>query len=96
MYVLVTYDVADTLGAGSRRLAKVAKICERYGQRVQQSVFECSVTPAEYELLKHGIIGVIDEEKDTVRLYNLGNNWENRVDHIGSKVPYNPNEPMIL
>ena len=96
MYVLVTYDVATSDASGRRRLARVARLCVRYGQRVQQSVFECAVDPAQYALLKHELEGLCDETQDTVRLYNLGNNWANRVEHIGIKRPYNPDEPMIV
>ncbi len=96
MYVLVTYDVSTADAAGRRRLAQVARLCVHYGQRVQNSVFECSITPSQYAELRHELETLCDESKDTVRLYNLGNNWANRVEHIGATRPYNPDEPMIV
>ena len=95
MYVLIVYDVSTANAAGERRLAKVARLCVRYGQRVQNSVFECSITPAQYAEIKHELEKICDQSQDTVRLYNLGKNWENRVEHIGTRVPYHPDEPFI-
>ena len=96
MYVLVTYDVSTSDASGRRRLAQVARLCVRYGQRVQNSVFECSITPGQYAELRHELGRLCDEGRDTVRLYNLGNNWANRVEHIGAREPYNPDEPMVV
>lgn len=96
MYILVTYDVASGGLAGSKRLRHVAKICTRYGQRVQFSVFECLIDPAQYEALKHELSKVIDSSKDSLRFYNLGKRWQNRVEHIGAKRPYDPEEPLII
>ncbi len=85
MMVLVTYDVNTETAAGRKRLRKVAKQCENYGQRVQNSVFECLIDPAQLRQLKHLLIEIIDEEKDSLRFYYLGNKWRNRVEHIGAK-----------
>lgn len=90
MYVLVTYDVATSDPGGARRLRRVAKICTEYGQRVQFSVFECLVDPGQYETLKHRLSRVIDEEHDSLRLYNLGKNWKERVEKIGADRSYDP------
>lgn len=96
MYVLVTYDVATDDVAGARRLRRVAKLCVEYGQRVQCSVFECLVDPAQYEMLKHRLSKIIDEEKDSLLFYNLGKNWKPRVERLGSKGVYDPEGPLII
>ncbi len=90
MMVLVTYDVETATKEGRRRLRKVAKECQNVGQRVQNSVFECLVDPAQFEELKHTLIKIIDKDKDSLRFYYLGANWKRRVDHIGAKPTYDP------
>ncbi|WP_346675619.1 CRISPR-associated endonuclease Cas2 [Enorma phocaeensis] len=90
MYVLITYDVADTATDGAGRLRRVAKLCTQYGQRVQFSVFECLLEPAQFEQLKHDLLDVIDIERDSIRFYNLGSNWKRRVEHFGAKEGYDP------
>ncbi|OJX38852.1 MAG: CRISPR-associated endonuclease Cas2 [Chloroflexi bacterium 44-23] len=85
MLLLVTYDVNTETKAGKKRLRKVAKVCQNYGQRVQNSVFECLVEPAQYRLLQSQIVDMMDKEKDSVRFYNLGNEWKKRVEHVGAK-----------
>ena len=85
MMVLVTYDVNTETAEGRKRLRKVAKQCENYGQRVQNSVFECLIDPAQLRQLKHLLTDLIDQEKDSLRFYYLGNKWRNRVEHIGAK-----------
>lgn len=96
MLVLVTYDVETSTAGGRSRLRKVAKQCVNYGQRVQNSVFECLVEPAQFAELKHRLESIIDTEKDSLRFYMLGSKWENKIEHIGAKESYNPEEPMIL
>lgn len=96
MYVLVTYDVASSEAGGAKRLRRVAKICTRYGQRVQLSVFECLVDPAQFARLKHELTQVIDKDRDSLRFYNLGKNWQSRVEHIGAKDTYDPEGLLIL
>ena len=85
MFVLVSYDVDTHNQDGARRLRQVAKVCKNYGQRVQYSVFECLVDPAQWVVFKDRLIDVIDEEKDSLRFYYLGSNWRRRVEHIGAK-----------
>jgi len=85
MLVLVSYDVATADPGGQRRLNRVAKACKDYGQRVQYSVFECIVDPAQWAVLKDRLIGEINQEKDSLRFYYLGSNWRHRVEHVGAK-----------
>lgn len=96
MYVLVTYDVATGDAAGARRLRRVAKLCVQYGQRVQHSVFECLVDPAQYEFLKHELTKLIDVKKDSVLFYNLGKNWKPRVERIGLREAYDPEGLLLI
>jgi CRISPR-associated protein Cas2 len=85
MLVLVSYDVATADPGGQRRLNRVAKACKDYGQRVQYSVFECIVDPAQWAVLKDRLINEINQEKDSLRFYYLGSNWRHRVEHVGAK-----------
>lgn len=85
MLVLVSYDVETLDIIGQRRLRKVAKICINYGQRVQYSVFECLVDPAQWVALKQELIDAADLKKDSLRFYFLGANWKRRVEHLGAK-----------
>jgi len=96
MYILVTYDVSTTTPAGRRRLRRVAKTCLDYGQRVQNSVFECLVDPAQKVELEAKLLKIIDPKSDSIRIYNLGNNWTQRVDHHGKNDDFNIEEPLIL
>lgn len=95
MMVLITYDVETTTPNGKKRLRKVAKQCVNFGQRVQNSVFECLVDPAQFVELRHRLEEIIDSEKDSLRYYFLGNNWRSRVEHAGVKSNYDP-EGIIL
>ena len=85
MFVLVSYDVSTVDRHGQRRLRRVAKICTNYGQRVQFSVFECLVDPAQWAILRQQLIDAIDPERDSLRFYYLGSNWKRRVEHVGAK-----------
>ena len=96
MFVLVSYDVAVTESGGTRRLRRVAKACKDYGQRVQFSVFECIVDPAQWEVLKAKLIQEIDVEFDSLRFYYLGSNWERRVEHVGVKAGIDQQGPLIV
>lgn len=96
MLVLITYDVSIVDDDGPKRLRYVAKTCEDYGQRVQNSVFECLVDPAQYILLKNRLLNIIKPEKDSLRFYHLGKNWKRRVEHYGIKPAYIQGEPLIL
>ena len=96
MYVLVTYDVATSSDGGVKRLRKIAKVCKNFGQRVQNSVFECKVDPAQLVDLKAQLLQIIDEQHDSLRFYNLGNNWKRRVEHVGAKESYDIEGPLIV
>ena len=96
MLVLVAYDVNTENTAGKRRLRHVAKLCENYGQRVQYSLFECLINPAQWTFLRQGLIERIDSETDSLRFYFLGKNWKKRIEHIGAKEAYDPEGPMIV
>jgi CRISPR-associated protein Cas2 len=96
LLVLITYDVNTETPAGRRRLRKVAKECLNYGQRVQNSVFECVVDAAQSREIKEKLIGLIDEETDSLRFYYLGNNYKGKVEHVGAKETYDVDAPIIL
>jgi CRISPR-associated protein Cas2 len=96
MMVLITYDVETVSPSGKKRLRKVAKQCVNFGQRVQNSVFECLIDPAQFAELRHRLEAIIDVEKDSLRFYFLGNSWRNKVDHVGSKSTYDPEDTLIL
>jgi len=85
MFVLVSYDVSTIDRAGQRRLRRVAKVCKNYGQRVQFSVFECLVDPAQWAVMRQQLLDIIDPDSDSLRFYFLGSNWRRRVEHIGAK-----------
>lgn len=95
MMMLVSYDVARD-EKGEKRLRHVAKTCESYGQRVQYSVFECLVDPAQWTELKAKLISEINPEYDSLRFYSLGANWQHRVEHIGQKKTLDPQGVLIL
>lgn len=96
MYILVTYDVSTTTPAGKSRLRRVAKACLDFGQRVQNSVFECKVDPAQLVALKTRLLDIIDPELDSIRFYHLGSNWHQKVEHHGAKQGYDVDGPLIL
>ncbi|MCQ4772605.1 CRISPR-associated endonuclease Cas2 [Lacrimispora saccharolytica] len=96
MLVLITYDVNTETAAGRKRLRKVAKQCENYGRRVQNSVFECIVDQAQSVMLKATLADIIDEEVDSLRFYYLGNKYETKVDHIGVDRGNAVDQPLIL
>lgn len=95
MMVLVTYDVNTETPEGRRRLRHTAKVCKNYGQRVQNSVFECLVDPAQFATLKIRLCEIMDVERDSLRFYFLGKNWKNRVEHFGAKEGYDPEGILI-
>ncbi len=88
MLVLITYDVSTQTAAGKTRLRKVAKECVNYGQRVQNSVFECILDASQLLLLKDRLVSLINEEEDSLRFYYLGNNYQTKVEHFGAKASY--------
>jgi CRISPR-associated protein Cas2 len=96
MLVLVTYDVSTGDKAGQRRLRQVAKICLNHGQRVQNSVFECTLRQENFVNLKQQLLGVIQEDQDSLRFYFLGSNWEYKVEHFGVKPSLNMEDPLII
>jgi CRISPR-associated protein Cas2 len=96
MFVLVTYDVNTETAEGRRRLRQVARICENRGQRVQNSVFECVVDPAQWAALKARLLAIASPEVDSLRFYFLGNNWRQRVEHFGAKPSYDPEGPLLI
>ncbi|MDA8084605.1 MAG: CRISPR-associated endonuclease Cas2 [Nitrospiraceae bacterium] len=96
MFVIVSYDVATSDDGGQRRLRRVAKVCKDYGQRVQKSVFECIVDPAQWAVLKDKLESEINREKDSLRYYYLGSNWKNRVEHVGAKEPIDQEGPLLI
>ena len=96
MLVLITYDVNTSDAAGRGRLRRIAKECVNYGQRVQNSVFECFLDAAQYKLLQAELRQLIDPEKDSLRFYNLGNHYESRIEHIGVKTSYAPEGLLML
>lgn len=95
MLVLITYDVATDNENGQKRLRKVARICENYGQRVQKSVFECAVEPAMWTLMRQALIEAVDLKQDSLRFYFLGKNWKPRIEHLGAGQTYDPEGPLI-
>ena len=96
MLVLITYDVNTTTSAGRRRLRMVAKKCVAHGTRVQNSVFECVLDNSQYKLLKHELEQLIDTNYDSLRFYTLGNNYQNKVTHIGAKETFEIEGDLIL
>lgn len=96
MLVLVTYDVNTANSEGQKRLRKVAKVCESRGQRVQNSVFECLLDPAQWTTLRARLEKEIDPERDSLRYYFLGKNWKRRVEHVGAKPAYDPEGTLIV
>lgn len=96
MMILITYDVDTTSDTGKRRLRKVAKECVNYGRRVQNSVFECLLTEAQFCMLKNKIQSVINGELDSVRFYFLGNNWNRKIEHIGKNTTFAIDSELII
>jgi CRISPR-associated protein Cas2 len=96
MMVVVSYDVSTITEGGQRRLRRVAKQCVNYGQRVQNSVFECVLDPMQLEELRNKLLEIIDLETDSIRFYNVGKNWKNKTQHFGSKKIIDIEEPIIL
>ena len=96
MYIIVAYDVSTIDKRGQSRLRRVAKTCLDFGQRVQNSVFECKVDPAQFVEIKGKLLSSIDTDTDSVRIYHLGKNWEQKVEHHGKNDDYNIDGPLIL
>lgn len=96
MLVLVTYDVRTADPGGAKRLRAVARACQDWGQRVQNSVFEIEVDPAQWAKLRSRLEGLIEPEMDSLRFYFLGTNWQRRVEHVGAKPAADLNGPLIV
>ena len=96
MLVLISYDVSTQDAAGRRRLRLIAKQCVNYGQRVQNSVFECLLDAAQLRALQAKLCGIMDKEKDSLRFYNLGDRYQTRIEHFGAQPGYDPSETLIL
>ncbi|WP_334195619.1 CRISPR-associated endonuclease Cas2 [Muricomes intestini] len=96
MYILITYDINVTSVKGQSRLRKVAKVCVNYGQRVQNSVFECKLTEAELLKVKKQLLDIIDVEVDSLRFYRLGNEYDKKVQHVGAKRTYKFDDALII
>ena len=96
MMILITYDINTETSAGQKRLRKVAKACQNYGQRVQNSVFECLIDSAQLTQLRHRLVELIDIEKDSLRFYCLGDKWNGRVDHVGAKASIDLAGPLVI
>lgn len=96
MMVLVTYDVSTVDRAGQRRLRRVARACRDYGQRVQFSVFEVEVEPANWVNLRQRLIDIVDPSTDSLRFYDLGARWESKVEHIGAKPALDLKGPLVF
>lgn len=93
--VLITYDVNTSGSDGGKRLHKVAKECMNYGQRVQNSVFECLLEPYQFIELRHRLESIVNPKSDSLRYYYLGSNWKKRVEHFGAKKGYDPEGVII-
>lgn len=96
MYMLITYDVSTTTPPGRSRLRRVAKTLLDFGQRVQNSVFECKVDPAQFATLKARLMDIINTDTDSLRFYHLGSNWERKVEHHGADPGYNIDGPLVV
>ena len=96
MLVLITYDVNVEDAAGRKRLRQIARQCVNYGQRVQNSVFECMLDAAQCKLLQAKLLSIMDQRKDSLRFYYLGRRYENKIEHFGARQTYLPEEPLIL
>ena len=96
MLVVVAYDVNTESAEGRRRLRRVARVCKDHGQRVQNSVFECSIDMAGWVAFRARLLKEIAEERDSLRFYFLGDNWKGRVEHVGAKESYDPDGPLIV
>ncbi len=96
MLILITYDVNTQTASGRKRLQKVAKQCVNYGQRVQNSVFECQLDSVKYREVREKLENLIDKDTDSLRFYNLGDKYKSKVEHIGAKPGFDVTEPLIF
>lgn len=96
MFVVIAYDVSTVTNAGKKRLRLVSKACQNYGQRVQNSLFECLIDYGTFLILKQKLESTIDKQTDSLRYYYLGNKWNGKVEHVGAKESYNPEGTIII
>ena len=96
MMVLITYDVSTEDASGRKRLRKIAKQCVNYGQRVQNSVFECILDASQCRQLQHTLLSIMDTQKDSLRFYYLGTNYQTKVEHFGAKPSYDPEGVLLI
>ena len=96
MYILITYDVDTVSETGQKRLRQVAKACKDYGQRVQNSVFECLLDPAQNKMLQAKLCSIMNPERDSLRFYYLGNKYESKIEHFGCKPAYEPEGTLMI
>ncbi len=96
MLMLVSYDVSTITQAGKTRLRRIAKACQNWGIRVQNSVFECNLNPAQWIQLKAELERIFDPETDSLRYYNLGDNYSTRIEHVGAKIALDVEKPLII
>lgn len=96
MYLLITYDVSTSSLNGEKRLRQVARVCQNFGQRVQSSVFECLVDPAQFVTLKHQLLSIIDNELDSLRIYQLGKNYQRQISTFGKVTSYEVEGDLII
>ena len=96
MMILITYDVNTEKSEGQRRLRKVARLCEKYGQRVQNSVFECLLDASQYIFVKNELSHLIDYNEDSLRFYRLGNDYKNQIEVVGLSEDYSQDDILIL
>lgn len=96
MMVLITYDVNTEDAGGRKRLRQIAKQCVNHGQRVQNSVFECVLDAAQCKQLQYKLLGIMDEKKDSLRFYYLGNKYQTKIEHFGTKAAYDPESVLML
>ena len=96
MLVLITYDVNTEDAAGRRRLRQIAKQCVNYGQRVQNSVFECELAPAQLVDIRNKLLKIIDNESDSLRIYHMGSNWHHKIEQLGKEKSFDISGPLII
>lgn len=96
MMVLITYDVNTETAAGRKRLRQIARQCVNYGQRVQNSVFECLLDASQCRQLQHKLVGLMDEKTDSLRFYYLGSNYQTKIEHFGAKQTYDPEDVLMV
>ena len=96
MLVLITYDVNTEDAAGRKRLRQIARQCVNYGQRVQNSVFECLLDSAQCRILQHKLVQIMDQDRDSLRFYYLGKKYENKIEHFGCKQTYLPEGTLMI